>query len=87
MTKKKFNPIIPNKDLRSECHRVKVHGHPESPSGDPPRCTKCGEEAVVLVLVDYSEYEELNEKYDEVNERYEKLIQPLRVINSILNKN
>lgn len=29
--------------LLSNCHNAEVLGHPESPSGDPTRCTQCGE--------------------------------------------
>ena len=30
--------------LLSQCHNAEVIGHPYSPSGDPTRCTVCGEE-------------------------------------------
>jgi len=30
--------------LLSKCCNADVMGHPDSPSGDPTRCTKCGKE-------------------------------------------
>lgn len=29
-------------ELLSDCHQATVMGHPDSPSGDGTRCTKCG---------------------------------------------
>ncbi len=70
-------PTISNKYLRSVCCEAKVHGHPESPSGDPPRCIECGKETGVLCLITYALFISLKESSEESSERYNKLATPL----------
>lgn len=48
-------------NLLSQCCNAPVHGHPESPSGDPTRCSKCGKECDTNVLISYKDYFRMSE--------------------------
>ena len=48
--------VLKEPKLRSVCHWEKVVGHPESPSGDPPKCVKCGKETGVFAVIPYENY-------------------------------
>ena len=70
-------PTISNKDLRSVCCEAKVIGHPESPSGDPTRCSKCSETCGTLCLIPYNDYLKMNDTQeisDDFDDKFGKII-------------
>ena len=58
-------------ELLSQCHNVEVIGHPYSPSGDPTRCTKCGELCGTYFKYNIDKYHSL-EAFEKIREEAKK---------------